>query len=146
MPTLAKEFSKHNWNLISSRQHHTIALDDDGKVYALGRKDYGRLGLGGDCKDPEELQLISSLEDKKVINVACRSATSFAVTEDGDLYGWGMGTNGQLGTGKSSNCEVPTLIKSKQVQDEKVFRVSSGGQHTIILAISNSNYNQGGCN
>ncbi|KAG5895448.1 hypothetical protein JTB14_001325 [Gonioctena quinquepunctata] len=146
MPTLAKEFSKHNWNLISSGQHHTIALDEDGKVYALGRKDYGRLGLGADCKDAEELQLISSLEDKKVINVACGSATSFAVTQEGDLYGWGMGTNGQLGTGEDDDCEVPTLIKSKQVQDKKVFRVSSGGQHTVILAISNSNNNQGDCN
>nr|XP_023017406.1 regulator of chromosome condensation isoform X1 [Leptinotarsa decemlineata]XP_023017407.1 regulator of chromosome condensation isoform X1 [Leptinotarsa decemlineata] len=145
MPTLSKEFSKYKWNLISSGQHHSIGLDEDGKVYAIGRKDYGRLGLGEGCMDAEEIQLISTLEDKKIKNVACGSATSFAVTEDGDLYGWGMGTNGQLGTGEEDDLEVPTLIKSKQLQDRKVFRVSSGGQHTVILAISNSNNNQGDC-
>lgn len=55
----------------------------------------------------------------------------------GELYGWGMGTNGQLGTGEEDDCELPTLIKSKQLQDRKVVRVSSGGQHTVILAVNN---------
>ncbi|XP_028134789.1 regulator of chromosome condensation isoform X1 [Diabrotica virgifera virgifera] len=135
MPTLSKDFSKYNWDTISSGQHHTIALDVDGKVHAIGRKDYGRLGLGKDCEDAVELKPVDTLEGKKVVNVACGSATSFAVTEEGDLYGWGMGTNGQLGTGEEDDCEIPTLIKSKQLQDKKVFRVSSGGQHTVILAI-----------
>lgn len=61
----------------------------------------------------------------------------------GDLYGWGMGTNGQLGTGEEDDCESPTLIKSKQLQDKKVLRVSSGGQHTVILAATTENNNQG---
>ncbi|CAH1119730.1 unnamed protein product [Phaedon cochleariae] len=143
MPTLSKEFSKYKWSSITSGQHHTIALDEEGKVYAIGRKDYGRLGLGADCEDAAELKLITTLEDKKIINVACGSATSFAVTSEGDLYGWGMGTNGQLGTGEEDDCEVPTLVKGKQLQDRRAFRVSSGGQHTVILAKSGSNNNQG---
>lgn len=50
-----------------------------------------------------------------------------------------MGTNGQLGTGKEDDCYEPTLINSKQLTDRKVFRVSSGGQHTVILALNNNN-------
>ncbi|XP_056643617.1 regulator of chromosome condensation isoform X1 [Diorhabda sublineata] len=136
-PTLSKDFSKHNWHTISSGQHHTIALDLDGNVYAIGRKDYGRLGLGKGCEDADELKIVNTLSGKKIINVACGSATSFAVSEEGDLFGWGMGTNGQLGTGEEDDCEEPTVIKSKQLQDKKVFRVSSGGQHTVILAAKN---------
>lgn len=83
MPTLSSELSKYKWTLITSGQHHTIALSDDGKVYALGRKEYGRLGLGKECEDATELQLIGDLKDKKIVNVACGSATSFAVTENG---------------------------------------------------------------
>ncbi|KAJ8959441.1 hypothetical protein NQ318_022133 [Aromia moschata] len=143
MPKLSKEFSKYKWTLISSGQHHTIALDENGKAYAIGRKEYGRLGLGKDCQDATELQLITSLDDKKIVHVACGSTTSFAVTEEGELYGWGMGTNGQLGTGDEDDCELPTLIKSKQLQDRKVYRASSGGQHTVILAVTNSNNNKG---
>lgn len=54
-----------------------------------------------------------------------------------------MGTNGQLGTGEEDDCESPTLIKGKQLQDKKVLRVSSGGQHTVILAATNDNNNKG---
>lgn len=45
-----------------------------------------------------------------------------------------MGTDGQLGTGEEEDCYEPTLIKSKQLAGCKVFKVSSGGQHTTILA------------
>lgn len=57
----------------------------------------------------------------------------------GELYGWGMGTSGELGTGGDEDCFEPTLVKSKQLADRKVFRVSSGGQHTVILADTTNN-------
>lgn len=85
-PTLSKEFSKHQWQLICSAQHHTIALDKDGKTYAIGRKEYGRLGLGDNCDDAVELTEIPALKDKEVIDIASGSATSFAVTKDGKQY------------------------------------------------------------
>ncbi|KAJ8920006.1 hypothetical protein NQ315_006536 [Exocentrus adspersus] len=143
LPKLSKEFSKYKWNMISSGQHHSIALDEDGKVYAIGRKEYGRLGLGAGCEDAVELQQLASLSDQKIVNVACGSATSFAVNSEGELYGWGMGTNGQLGTGQEDDCEIPTLIKGKQLLHHKVLRVSSGGQHTVILAVTDTSNDKG---
>ncbi|CAG9856195.1 unnamed protein product [Phyllotreta striolata] len=142
-PTLSSDFSKYNWRSITSGQHHTVCLDSGGRVYVIGRKEYGRLGLGKDCEDALELQKLLDLDDKKVVNVACGSATSFAVTDAGELYGWGMGTNGQLGTGSEDDCELPTLIKSKELLNRKVLRVSSGGQHTVILAVGNDTNNRG---
>lgn len=82
-PKLSKEFSQRNWSLICCAQHHSLTLDTEGKVYAIGRKEYGRLGLGKDCQDATELIEVVALKDKKVINIACGSATSFAVTEKG---------------------------------------------------------------
>lgn len=134
LPKLSKEFSKYSWNLISAAEHHTIALDQDGVPYAIGRKEYGRLGLGKDCEDAIELAEITELKGKNIVDVGCGSATSFAVTDKGELYGWGMGTNGQLGNGEEEDCFQPTLVKSKQLVDRTVFKVSGGGQHTIILA------------
>jgi len=138
-PKLSQDFSKYNWKVICGAQHHTIALDEDGKTYAIGRKEYGRLGLGRDCEDAAVLTEISTLADKNVVNICCGSATSFAVTDKGELYGWGMGTVGQLGTGEDEDCFEPTLIKSKQLVDRHIMRVSSGGQHTVILATTNNN-------
>ena len=45
-PTLTSFDPSKIWRSIVGGQHHTIALDDNGKVYALGRSEYGRLGLG----------------------------------------------------------------------------------------------------
>lgn len=65
LPKLSEDFSNYSWKTIASAQHHTVALDDNGKVYAIGRKEYGRLGLGKDCEDATKLQLITFLEEKK---------------------------------------------------------------------------------
>lgn len=50
-----------------------------------------------------------------------------------------MGTSGQLGTGEEEDCLEPTLIKGKQLQSHSVQKVSSGGQHTVILATPANN-------
>lgn len=72
--------------MIASAEHHTIALEQNGKTYAIGRKDYGRLGLGKECQDATELTEIPVLKDKNAVDVACGSSTSFAVTDKGTYF------------------------------------------------------------
>lgn len=81
IPVLSKDFSSKRWKQICGSIHHTILLDDAGKVYCIGRKDYGRLGLGKDCKDASEITEIPGL--KKCVYIGCGNSTSFAVTEKG---------------------------------------------------------------
>ena len=69
-------------------------------MFALGRSEYGRLGLGEGSGSTEEAvvpTVLSSLSN--CVEVACGTAVSYAVTKEGECYSWGMGTNGQLGTG-----------------------------------------------
>lgn len=136
-PLIIKSFdSSKNWVKITGGQHHTLALDGEGKVYALGRKEYGRLGLGENSEDAKEPTLIPALSDFKCIDVACGSTVSFAVTEFGVCYAWGMGSNGQLGTGDDdSDLYEPKEIKGKQLEGKKVLSASSGGQHTVLLVV-----------
>lgn len=51
----------------------------------MGRKEYGRLGLGSNCLDAKELTLVPNLSSFKCIDVAAGSAQSFAVTELGSI-------------------------------------------------------------
>ena len=72
-------------------------------MHALGRKEYGRLGVGEggeDCLVPTQ---VPGLAAARCLEVAAGTAVSYAVTEDGDCLAWGMGTNGQLGTGEEVN-------------------------------------------
>jgi len=133
MPTVSPSFTSKKWQQISVGQHHALGLDDKGKVYAIGRSDYGRLGLGseGDRKVPT---LVPDLAEMTCVEVACGSTVSFAVAEDGACFSWGMGTNSQLGTGNDEDVLTPYNIKSKALETRSVICASSGGQHTVLIA------------
>uniref|UniRef100_A0A8C7F560 Regulator of chromosome condensation 1 n=1 Tax=Oncorhynchus kisutch TaxID=8019 RepID=A0A8C7F560_ONCKI len=85
-----------NWIGFSGGQHHTVCLDSAGKVYSLGRAEYGRLGLGQGAEEKSEPTPVEGLDLAQV--VACGASVSYAVTKQGSAYAWGMGTNLQLGT------------------------------------------------
>ena len=79
-------------------------------MFALGRSEYGRLGLGEDSEEEAVVPTQVTSLDSPAVEVACGTAVSYAVTEEGHCYSWGMGTNGQLGTGdevsQSSECQT----------------------------------------
>ncbi|GBM50060.1 Regulator of chromosome condensation [Araneus ventricosus] len=126
--------NSQTWKEIAGGQHHTLSLDSDGLVYSMGREDYGRLGLGENCGEKSSPTLIVSLENEKCSNISCGNDVSFAVTEEGSLYSWGMGTNSQLGHGNEDDCLVPRLVEGNFVNSWKALKVSGGGQHTLVLA------------
>lgn len=108
-------------------------LTNDNKCYVIGRKEYGRLGLGDVSEDVTELTPIPQLEKIKIIDVECGDNNSFAISEDGKVYVWGMGSSSQLGTGEEDDVLEPKLLTSAQVKDKKVLKVSGGGQHTLFI-------------
>lgn len=135
--TLTEAPTGGGWSQIIPGQHHTVALDAAGRVHALGRVEYGRLGLGKqrgtDATEP--VQVMGALEHRKCVDVSSGTAVSFAVTEDGECFSWGMGTNGQLGHGDDEeDAYEPGKMLGKQLDTRKVMAVSGGGQHTIIIA------------
>lgn len=120
--------------ILISGQHHTLVLTNDNKCFAIGRKDYGRLGLGDVNEDVEKLMPIESLDKLTVVQLECGESCSFAVTDDGKAYSWGFGSNQQLGIGSDEDQSEPTLLTGVQVREKDVIRVSSGGQHTLFIA------------
>ncbi|XP_029486051.1 regulator of chromosome condensation-like isoform X2 [Oncorhynchus nerka] len=120
-----------NWIGFSGGQHHTVCLDSAGKVYSLGRAEYGRLGLGQGAEEKSEPTPVEGLDEAQV--VACGASVSYAVTKQGSVYAWGMGTNLQLGTGEEDDEWSPVEMTGKQLENRIVLMVASGGQHTVLL-------------
>lgn len=123
-----------NVKMITGGQHHTLVLTNKNKCFAIGRKDYGRLGLGDIEQDVEKLTLIKALEDVNIVRLESGESCSFGVTHDGKAYSWGFGSNQQLGTGSDEDQLEPILLTGVQVKDRHVISVSSGGQHTLFIA------------
>ena len=79
---------------------HTLALCDNGDVYAWGSNDDMQLGLGpGVGKKVNRPELVTDLSGKGILRIACGKNFSLALSEAGDIYSWGAGSGLQLGHG-----------------------------------------------
>ena len=80
------------------------------------------------------MQVLGDLEKEPSYEIACGSAVSYALTTSGTAYSWGMCTNLQLAHAEEEDALVPTKMLGKQLATTRVIGVSSGGQHTLLLA------------
>jgi uncharacterized repeat protein (TIGR02543 family) len=93
--------------------NHSLYVTEDGKLWAMGRNDYGQLGLGDttDRITPEQVTVIGTT---KIISVTAGSDHSLYVTEDGKLWAMGYTT------------ATPVPVKD-----------ASGNQITNVTAVTN---------
>ncbi len=120
---------------VAPGQHHAVVLDRKGRAHAIGRVEYGRLGLGEESKTDAKVPTpIPALSSKAISDVACGTAVSFAVSNSGEVFSWGMGTNGQLALDGEDDVWQPEKMLGKQLENKEVLLASGGGQHTVLLA------------
>lgn len=114
---------------VACGQHHTLFLTGTGRVYVAGRHEYGMLGLGKVTKEVCPPKFVEELGNS-IISISAGINTSFAVSDEGRLYSWGM--NGlNLGVEGDDDLKVPTEVKS--LSDKQVVSVSTGGSFTAVL-------------
>lgn len=118
---------------IQGGSHHTVVLTNDKKIFTIGRKDYGRLGLGNLKEDITELTEIVELRDKGIVHISCGAENSFGLSDDGKVYVWGNGNSSTLGTGEEEDVPIPKQLVSKETKEKTVLAVSGGGQHSLFL-------------
>ena len=124
--------------MISSSNHHTLALGIEGEVYAWGANAKGQLGLGtesmrlGSESFPKKLW-DQETNDQKFVVISAGGKHSSAVTKDGRVYTWGANCCGQLGLGVVAWLKVfPTLVTGL-IKEQDVVMTSCGDKHTLLL-------------
>ncbi len=56
-------------------------------------------------------KILGDLNNKHVIRVECGNSFSIALTQNGDVYAWGIGKSGSLGLGEISTItHQPTML------------------------------------
>ena len=117
-------------------QYHVLALDDNGQLWGWGSNYYGKLGDGTNTDRPTPVAVdLSSLGGAKVVAMAAGLGTSFAVDENGRLWGWGSNVWGEMGDGSSSDSEHfrPGPVDVIALSGAKVVSVGAGFGHVVIL-------------
>ncbi len=95
---------------VAAGSEFSLALTEEGTVYAWGVNMYGQLGVTEAVGDPSYEPLLvladsdgkNSTEDGKLCNIVAISAGTthaLALANDGTVYAWGRADNGQLGEG-----------------------------------------------
>ena len=101
-------------------------------VYSMGSNSHGQLGISEPCLSKQSPVLIEGLAQQSKVNwIACGGNRSFAVTETGDVYGWGQGSQGALGHAEVRDCSRPTKIPFQS--DIRIVQVASGHAHTAFV-------------
>ncbi|GIY42325.1 e3 ubiquitin-protein ligase HERC2 [Caerostris extrusa] len=117
IPKIIEKLSDIHIKRVYSGVDICIALAQNGDVYTWGKGDNIRLGHSSDeySRFPK---LVESLSSKKVVDIAVGNCHCVAVTEEGDVYGWGLNDNGQLGDFTSSE---PSVIASFRGKNDNIL-------------------------
>lgn len=70
-------------------------------------------------------------EQPLISDIAAGGRHSLVVTDEGVLYTFGYGTNGQLGLKSTSNKVRPHLVKD--LFGQKVIQVAAGWNHSLVI-------------
>ncbi|KAK1410225.1 hypothetical protein QVD17_36760 [Tagetes erecta] len=132
---------------------HVVALSEDGLLQAWGYNEYGQLGRGVTCEGLQKARVINAYakfldeapELVKITQVSCGEYHSAAISEDGEVYTWGLGSMGQLGH-YSLQSDDKELIPRRVVALNGIIvkDVASGGVHTCAVTTKGALYAWGG--
>ncbi|MEO8700208.1 MAG: hypothetical protein ABI867_09195 [Kofleriaceae bacterium] len=93
-----------------------------GTLFCSGANGVGQLGLGTNI-DAHGFVVVPTLVARKFSKVVMSQGHTCALEDTGDLWCWGTGGNGQLGTG-TTNSNMPLLVTAN------VLDVAVGDSHT----------------
>ncbi|MBQ1282918.1 MAG: hypothetical protein IIY20_03915, partial [Bifidobacteriaceae bacterium] len=82
---------------MSTNYYHNLLLDEEGYVWAWGN---GRRGMIGDGTYEDRKAPVRVKIDKKFSQISAGNESSFAISQDGELYSWGYNCCEQLGGGE----------------------------------------------
>ena len=110
-------------------------------VFGFGHSPWGQLGLGDEGVHPEPT-LIPSLLGKAIRMVACGPQHAIALADTGEVYAFGHGGSGRLGTGSVDHELSPRLLvqPGNARQPWKFRSVACGDQHSLAVGTDGCAY------
>jgi alpha-tubulin suppressor-like RCC1 family protein len=111
---------------ISAGTNHTLAMRDDGTLWAWGGNSSGQLG-DGTTTTPRILPKVNQVTGVDLIEAG--DSASFAGRSNDQLLAWGNNSSGRLGDGTTTPRQSPVLHASLS----DVVKLSSSSGHTLAI-------------
>lgn len=135
---------------ISSGGNHTLALFDGGRLFSAGSNDAGQAGsktarFRQSYPIDQSINFTEVFLEAKPQKIKSCSATweaSIVVTEDDEIYTFGSGPNGEIGTGKD-NSPQPARLVGFPPPDSSIVDVASSVRHVVVVLSNGQVYGWG---
>ncbi|MDD5397204.1 MAG: fibronectin type III domain-containing protein, partial [Candidatus Moranbacteria bacterium] len=113
---------------IAAGNGYSLALKDDGTIWAWGSNSKGQLGNGTNVDSNLPVQ-VSIARQVSIVSSGVDSETTLVVTSDGNVWAWGEGSLGQLGNGTSADSNVPVQVSGIS----NVTSINGGKNRSVAL-------------
>ncbi|MBM4165221.1 MAG: hypothetical protein FJ222_12395, partial [Lentisphaerae bacterium] len=121
-----------NVTAVAAGSSHTLALKEDGTVWAWGNSSSGEIGDGTQYTNrlnPVQVLMADRTPLSGVVAIAAGQVHSLAVQEDGSVWAWGYNYWGQLGDGTTT-----TRLNPVEIPDFfGVVVIGAGNYHTVAI-------------
>lgn len=126
---------------------HSLALSNDGTVWAWGLNNSGQLGNNSTSNSLRAIQVraiggAANSVLSNVIDIAASGSSSFALLSDSTVVSWGENGGGQLGNGTTTARSFPGLVKinsTTNISSIKQITASGAALGDDVLAMLKSN-------
>jgi alpha-tubulin suppressor-like RCC1 family protein len=111
---------------IAAGGSHSLALRNDGTVWAWGANNSGQLGDGTAA---QRLTPVPVRDLTGVSAIAAGSSHSLALRSNGTVWAWGANSEGQLGNGSTTNSPTPVQVSGLA----GVIAIAAGDFHSLAV-------------
>ncbi|MFA4986458.1 MAG: hypothetical protein WC712_07740 [Candidatus Brocadiia bacterium] len=139
-PTRVTALDDKNVTSISTEFAALFALCGDHTVYVCGSNSYGELGLG-DSADRHSPTHSLFFDGKSTTALFGTRWSGFAICAGPVVYGWGLSSYGQVGTGTDGDQHSP--VHPTFYDDKHPVAIAGGEEFSIVLCENGSVYTCG---
>lgn len=135
---------------ISAGGSHTLMLFDSGRLFSAGNNQHSQAGIKSRANissispDPDagfnEIKFPTEFPKVKLCSATWEA--SIVVTFDDEVYSFGSGLNGELGTGLNYSSQSGKLPRIPP-PDETIVDIASGIKHTVVVLSNGDVYGWG---
>ncbi|PWW77250.1 hypothetical protein C7212DRAFT_181594, partial [Tuber magnatum] len=145
-PTLVMSLTNYRIKQMSTGEHHTAGLTDDGKLLVLTGLDLGKVPAtdvirtwSGGTVIPLQVHKPHVLPGTSFISIACGTHNRIAISTEVYPFTWGIDVGYQTSqephNGRGEAMHTPTQIENPATRGVRLVSVAAGGQFSIIAGL-----------